>query len=94
MADRYGFILLKRREENIMANFCTKCGRKLINGQPCICTQQNAEDTQENAYQSETAQAEADKLMEENNLSKEEFLYTSIRDDQTSKHRFCIFCRR
>ena len=30
-----------------MANFCTKCGRKLINGQPCICTQQNAEDTQE-----------------------------------------------
>ena len=27
MADRYGFILLKRREENIMANFCTKCGR-------------------------------------------------------------------
>lgn len=55
MADRYGFILLKRREENIMANFCTKCGRKLINGQPCICTQQNAEDTQENAYQSETA---------------------------------------
>ena len=28
-----------------MANFCTKCGRKLIPGQPCICTQQQAEKT-------------------------------------------------
>ena len=65
MADRYGFILLKRREENIMANFCTKCGRKLINGQPCICTQQNAEDTQENAYQSETAQAESQQTQQQ-----------------------------
>ena len=44
-----------------MAKFCTKCGRRLIDGQPCSCTQtqQNAEDTQENAYQSETAQAES-----------------------------------
>lgn len=65
MADRYGFILLKRREENIMANFCTKCGRKLINGQPCICTQQNAEDTQENAYQSETTQAESQQTQQQ-----------------------------
>ena len=28
-----------------MANFCTKCGRKLIPGQPCICTQPQAEET-------------------------------------------------
>ena len=48
-----------------MANFCTKCGRKLINGQPCICTQQNAEDTQENAYQSETAQAESQQTQQQ-----------------------------
>ena len=45
--------------------FCTKCGRKLINGQPCICTQQNAEDTQENAYQSETAQAESQQTQQQ-----------------------------
>lgn len=32
-----------------MANFCTKCGRKLIDGQPCICTQQA---TQQEAEQS------------------------------------------
>ena len=47
MADQHCFILLERKGGNIMANFCTKCGRKLINGQPCICTQEKVENTQE-----------------------------------------------
>lgn len=46
MGDRQRFILLlldammREEKENIfMAKFCTKCGRRLIDGQPCSCTQ-------------------------------------------------------
>lgn len=39
-----------------MANFCTKCGRKLIDGQPCICTQQATQQTQQEENKT-TAQA-------------------------------------
>ena len=46
MGDRQRFILLlldammREEKENIfMAKFCTKCGRRLIDGQPCRCTQ-------------------------------------------------------
>lgn len=40
-----------------MANFCTKCGRKLIDGQPCICTQQTQE---QQAQQTETNQTQGE----------------------------------
>lgn len=39
-----------------MANFCTKCGRKLIDGQPCICTLQDAQKAQEAEQSKETTQ--------------------------------------
>ena len=32
--------MMREEEENIfMAKFCTKCGKRLIDGQPCSCTQ-------------------------------------------------------
>ena len=65
MADQHCFILLERKGGNIMANFCTKCGRKLINGQPCICTQEKVENTQEDVYQSEAAKAETQQTQEQ-----------------------------
>lgn len=45
-----------------MANFCTKCGRKLIDGQPCICTQQVEKEIQETQeMQQQIVQEEVEK---------------------------------
>lgn len=59
-----------------MANFCTKCGRKLIDGQPCICTQQN---TAQEAQTNETAQAQQNTNYEE--IHYEEPAYEETQSD-------------
>ena len=65
-----------------MANFCTKCGRKLINGQPCICTQQNAEDTQETKTDADN-EADADQLLKDLTGSYQELWPVILADDYT-----------
>ena len=65
-----------------MANFCTKCGRKLINGQPCICTQEKVENTQEDVYQSEAAKAETQQTQEQ--YTNEEIHYEGPAYEESS----------
>lgn len=57
-----------------MANFCTKCGRKLIDGQPCICTQQQ-ETQQEQSQQEQTYQEQQTGAQQPQGEYEEEVIY-------------------
>lgn len=53
-----------------MANFCTKCGRKLIEGQPCPCT--FAEETTEKEQSTEKEQTREEVQYEEDTEKKKQ----------------------
>ena len=44
------------QEEKTMAKYCTKCGRKLEEGEVCNCTSQNAGSTQNTGQQAAQGQ--------------------------------------
>ena len=65
-----------------MANFCTKCGKRLINGQPCTCTQQSVHDMQESAQKEAEEKVKETYVPEpEEEVIYEEPIYAEVPDD-------------
>lgn len=65
-----------------MANFCTKCGKRLIDGQPCSCTQQSVHDMQESVQKAAEEKAKETYVPEpEEEVIYEEPIYAETPDE-------------